>query len=131
MTLTLATISAEIREDYSLWCSHHPNRVATHAAVALRGGPYNRGAMWRYCAQCAADFLTDRGRVDYALEVRFVRMESGQWRRLRRGTDGADESFCAGPDDYSSPPEHYDSRCGWCYLGASHTEHEHARKVTS
>ena len=39
----------------------------------------------------------------------------------------------ADADDFS--PTHdrasaYDSKCGWCYLNASHSEREHARKTS-
>ncbi|MGI6797687.1 hypothetical protein [Gordonia sihwensis] len=32
-------------------------------------------------------------------------------------------------DDTSNTHSGYTSACGWCYLGYSHTENEHARKI--
>lgn len=32
---------------------------------------------------------------------------------------------------HSTYPTGYDSRCGWCYLGANHSDDEHARKLAA
>lgn len=51
----------------------------------------------------------------------------------RRGDGAVSGTHSTGPTDCS--PRHlcggagYDSRCGWCWLGASHTEDEHRRGV--
>lgn len=73
----------------------------------------------------------------------FDRLDGGgpgrAWSRLDLYTpdDGSkpvrERRHCAGPKDESAPhrthPAGYDSRCGWCYLGASHTEALHAAEV--
>lgn len=37
---------------------------------------------------------------------------------------------CTGPDDHSpTVVREYDSRCGWCYLGAPHTLAAHVDQI--
>lgn len=38
--------------------------------------------------------------------------------------------FTAGKSDMSNTNIKYDSRCNWCYIGASHTEDAHAKKIS-
>jgi hypothetical protein len=121
-------IRDEIAADYSLHCSHHPHRVALYAAVALRGASYHRGSMWRYCAECGAEYLAEVGREESAIGLRFERSERGSWLRFRRGVDGEYSEWCTGPADFSTGTPSFDSDCGWCYLGAAHTPNEHAAK---
>lgn len=65
---------------------------------------------------------------------------SDTWHRLdnngHHGTLGHQlVTRVTGPDDYSpvhhTYPTGYDSRCGWCWLGVTHSEDEHARKVST
>ena len=57
-----------------------------------------------------------------------------EWGVVRRTVGEADcWEHCDSPTDES--PHHftgraYDERCGWCYLGASHTEDAHKAKVS-
>lgn len=70
-------------------------------------------------------------------ETTFRRLEGSSWVRDHVGeiTSGGyalvvhvvnaeDDSPC-----HSTYRTGYDSRCGWCYLGANHSTAEHARKV--
>ena len=62
----------------------------------------------------------------------FARVDRSGWVRWVEGGDHAAYMHAAGPDDGTA--EHwiyggYDDRCGWCYLGATHTEAAHDRSV--
>lgn len=66
------------------------------------------------------------------------RLRGGGWVRDEPGhLSGGDPAYVhlAGPDDttpgHVTYPTGYDSRCGWCYLGAPHTTAAHAAKLTS
>ena len=72
--------------------------------------------------------------TDLAPNVR--RVERGYVRDIPGETlsgGGGAYLHLAGPDDVSAAhvtyPRGYDSRCGWCYLGAPHTADAHAAKV--
>lgn len=60
----------------------------------------------------------------------YVRVVPGE---ILSGGNGA-YLHLAGPDDASGAhatyPRGYDSRCGWCYLGAPHTDDAHTAKVS-
>lgn len=68
---------------------------------------------------------------------RYRRIDGRDWVRDHDGewTSGGYPLVVHVVDQYDDSPNHrtyprgYDSRCGWCYLGANHSEREHARKV--
>jgi len=73
------------------------------------------------------------------LEVRgFYRMDLGGWgrRETYKGDDGEvsyEMTHALNGEDMTPPkktyPTGYDSRCGWCYLNAPHTEAAHDDSV--
>lgn len=66
----------------------------------------------------------------------FHRTRDWGWTREEQGRrlDGA-PAFCHVTDSNDESPIHhtyptgYDSRCGWCWLGYTHSEFEHGRRV--
>lgn len=66
---------------------------------------------------------------------RFRRVDRG-WVRDEPGyLSGGDRAYTHVVDDRDESPHHhtyptgYDSRCGWCWLGAPHSEAAHAAKI--
>lgn len=66
----------------------------------------------------------------------FRRLERG-WVRDHAGqhvsNGGPLVVHVTGPEDHSpnhaTYPRGYDSRCGWCWLGANHSDEEHTRRL--
>jgi hypothetical protein len=63
-------------------------------------------------------------------DVSFSQGERGAWRRHE--ADGHVTHVASGTDRtpvHFQYPRGYDSRCGWCYLNATHSEQAHRQEV--
>jgi len=72
--------------------------------------------------------------VTYAYRYEGRRRYNAENPEADRCSDGAIRAtHCTGPEDtspvHSTYPTGYDSRCGWCYLNANHTQDEHRANV--
>ena len=66
----------------------------------------------------------------------YHRTDLGGWARLEPGRDGMGRAvWCHVVSDSDVSPAHlmypsgYDDRCGWCWLGACHSDLEHDARV--
>ena len=66
----------------------------------------------------------------------YRRTDLGGYVRKGEGRDGMGRpvwEYVTGPEDVSDGhttyPTGYDDRCGWCWLGAPHSEDEHVARV--
>ena len=95
-----------------------------------------------YCPAAAPITITSRAGASYRCyaheygpteprqDVIFSQGERGAWRRHE--ADGHVTHVASGTDRtpvHFQYPRGYDSRCGWCYLNATHSEQAHRQEV--
>ena len=66
----------------------------------------------------------------------YQRTDLGGWVRKGEGYDGLGRRYwvrVTDPEDaspvHTTYPTGYDDRCGWCWLGAAHSDREHDARV--